>query len=199
MKTPHTLRDVAGLPTQLPALADCTLILIDCQNTYRQGLMTLDGIEPALAEAASVLAKAREAGSPVIHVQHDSGPGSVFDIRAEIGAIADPVAPADGEAVVIKHLPNAFAGTDLADRIAASGRTEIVLVGFMTHMCINSTARGAFTAGLKPVVVASATATRPLPTADGGVVSASALQVASLAALGDLFARIAPDSAALAG
>jgi len=197
MKTPHTLREVAGLPTDLPRLRDCALVLVDCQNTYRQGLMALEGVEAALAEAAAVLARAREAGSPIFHIQHDSGPGSPYDIRAEIGAISAPVAPADGEPVIIKHLPNSFAGTGLLEHIAATSRKDIVLVGFMTHMCINSTARGAFTLGLQPTVVASATATRPLPTAAGSVVPADVLQAASIAALGDLFARIATDSAAL--
>lgn len=60
-----------------------------------------------------------------------------------------------------------------------------------THMCINSTARGAFNLGFRPTVVATATATRDLPGADGAVVPA-ALQAASLAALGDLFAVVAP-------
>ncbi|MCB1888447.1 MAG: cysteine hydrolase [Rhodocyclaceae bacterium] len=197
MNRPHTLREVAGLPAALPSLRDCALVLVDCQNTYRHGLMALDGVEAALDEAATVLARARAAGSPVFHIQHDAGPGSPYDIRAEIGAISAPVAPANGEAVITKHLPNAFAGTDLAGLIAATGRTDVVLVGFMTHMCINSTARGAFTLGLQPTVVASATATRPLPTAAGGVVPADALQAASIAALGDLFARVATDSAAL--
>ena len=52
----------------------------------------------------------------------------------------------------------------------------------MTHMCVNSTARGAFNLGYAPTVVAAATATRSLPGV-GGAVSAAALQAASLAAL----------------
>ena len=66
----------------------------------------------------------------------------------------------------------------------------------MTHMCVNSTARGAFNLGYTPTVVAAATATRPLPVT-GEVVSAAALQIASLAALADMFAVVVPDSTAL--
>jgi nicotinamidase-related amidase len=66
----------------------------------------------------------------------------------------------------------------------------------MTHMCVNSTARGAFTAGFAPSVVAAATATRALPGPDGPV-PASALQSASLAALSDMFAVVVPDSRAI--
>lgn len=199
MSKPHTLRNVAGLSDSLTAIGDCALVLVDCQNTYRRGLMALDGVEAALAEAATLLERARAAGCPVFHIQHDSGPGSPYDIRADIGAIADPVSPVAGEAVIVKRLPNSFAGTELAERIAGTGRKEILLAGFMTHMCINSTARGAFNLGLQPIVVAAATATRPLPAADGSVLPAAVVQAGSLAALGDLFARIAPDTASLPG
>jgi nicotinamidase-related amidase len=61
----------------------------------------------------------------------------------------------------------------------------------MTHMCVNSTARGAFNLGYAPTVVASATATRSLP-GIGGDVSAEALQAASLAGVADLFAVVVP-------
>jgi nicotinamidase-related amidase len=54
----------------------------------------------------------------------------------------------------------------------------------MTHMCVNSTARGAFNLGYAPTAVANATATRALPGTTAAV-SPATLQAASLAALGD--------------
>ena len=69
----------------------------------------------------------------------------------------------------------------------------------MTHMCVNSTARSAFNLGFRPTVVASTTATRNLPGPDGSIVSAAALQQASLAALGDLFAVIVPKASDILG
>lgn len=62
-------------------------------------------------------------------------------------------------------------------------------------MCVNSTARGAFSLGHRPTVVAAATATRALPGIDGNVVSPRALQVASLAAISDLFGVVVPTAA----
>jgi Amidases related to nicotinamidase len=67
----------------------------------------------------------------------------------------------------------------------------------MTHMCVNSTARGAFNLGYSPTVVAAATATRALPGPDGSAVDAAALQTASLAAVADLFAVVVPDVRAI--
>ena len=192
----ETLRALSGLPDGPAALRDSTLVMVDCQNTYTRGVMELEGVEPALDQAAELLDRARSAGIPIVHIQHDAGPGSPYDVRAEIGAIVDRVAPREGEPVVVKAFPNAFVQTDLDERLKAGSATNLLLAGFMTHMCINSTARGAFSLGYAPTVVAGATATRSLPGPDGPV-SAAALQVASLAAISDLFGVVVPAASSI--
>lgn len=196
MADPTTLRAMSGMPSAAASLADSTLVMIDCQNTYTRGVLELDGVEAALDQAAELLDRARSAGIPVIHVQHDGGAGSPYDIRAEIGAIVDRVAPRAGEPVVVKSFPNSFVKTDLDERLRAGTARNLLLAGFMTHMCVNSTARGAFSLGYAPTVVAAATATRDLP-GPTGTVSAAALQAASLAAIADVFGIVVPDTAAI--
>ncbi|HWM59836.1 MAG TPA: isochorismatase family protein, partial [Pseudonocardia sp.] len=63
-----------------------------------------------------------------------------------------------------------FTGTELDALLARQPERPLLLAGFMTHMCVNSTARGAFSLGCAPTVVAGATATRNLPGTDGRVV-----------------------------
>jgi nicotinamidase-related amidase len=189
-----TLRELMGLGDAPVPLGQSTLIMIDCQNTYRQGVMQLDGVEDALAEAAQLLARARAAGIPVFHIMHDAGAGSPYDVHAEIGQISGEVAPVAGEPVIVKNFPSAFVGTDLETQLRGASSSELLLAGFMTHMCVNSTARGAFNLGFHPTVVASATATRELPGAGGVAVPAQAVQAASLAAIGDLFGVVAGKS-----
>jgi nicotinamidase-related amidase len=186
-----TLRDLMGLGDVPAAFGQSTLIMIDCQNTYRHGVMQLDGVEDALAEAARLLVRARGAGIPIFHIMHDAGEGSPYDVRAEIGQISELVAPVAGEPVIVKNYPNAFVGTDLDAQLRGAPGRELILAGFMTHMCVNSTARGAFNLGYHPTVVASATATRELPGTDGIAVPAQAVQAASLAAISDLFGVVA--------
>jgi nicotinamidase-related amidase len=185
LSEPTTLRNLVGLPKEPASLADSTLVMIDLQNTYTRGVMELENVQPAIDHAAEILDRARSAGIPIIHVMHDAGEGSPYDVRAEIGQIVDRVAPRDGESVIVKNFPNSFTGTDLDTRLAPG--SNLVLAGFMTHMCVNSTARGAFSLGHHPTVVAAATATRALPGVGGAAVSAEALQAASLAAVADLF------------
>jgi nicotinamidase-related amidase len=192
-----TLRALADLPLQPVSLADSTLVMIDCQNTYTRGVLELEGVQAALDQAAALLDRARTAGIPIIHIQHDDGPGSLYDIGGESGGIVTRVAPRDGEPVVVKNYPNSFVQTDLDERLKAVSASNLVLAGFMTHMCVNSTARGAFNLGYAPTVVAAATATRALPGLGDATVPAAAMQTASLAAMADLFAVVVPDTAAI--
>jgi nicotinamidase-related amidase len=185
-----TLRTLTGMGHTPGSLDSSALILIDCQNTYREGVMQLEGVEPALQQCATLLQRYRDAGRPVIHIQHDAGAGSPYDITARIGAIADVVQPRDGEAVIVKKFPSSFEQTQLAEILRKGGIENLTLAGFMTHVCVNSTARAAFNHGFRPTVVAAATATRSLPSPTGGVTPAKVLHEASLTALHDIFAVV---------
>ncbi|MGB6181731.1 MAG: cysteine hydrolase family protein [Rhodococcus sp. (in: high G+C Gram-positive bacteria)] len=192
-----TLRELTGLTDAPSALGESALIMIDLQNTYTRGVMTLDGVEAAVDAAAELLERARSAGTPIVHMMHDAGAGSPYDVNDDIGRIVDRVAPRGDETVIVKNYPNSFVGTNLEERLRELDRTKIILAGFMTHMCVNSTARGAFNLGFSPTVVASTTATRSLPGAGG--VDAAAVQAASLAAIADLFGVVVPDVASIPG
>ena len=185
-----TLREIVGLGQQAAPLKDSALVMIDCQNTYRSGIMQLTGVEQALQEAQKLLHTARALKIPVFHIRHDAGPGTPYDVNAPIGAIADEVAPVAGEAVITKHYPNAFIQTDLDAQLKTASVKNLVLAGFMTHMCINSTAHGAFNLGYNVAVVASATATRPLQAANGKVLSAQEVHDGAIASTRDLYAAI---------
>lgn len=189
---PKTLREVAGLGTVPALLKDSALVMVDLQNTYREGVMRLEGVEEALVQARRVLDRARDLGRPVIHIRHDAGVGSPYDVTAPIGQIADTVAPLSSEMVITKQYPNSFLYTPLDEELKRLGISNVVLAGFMTHACINSTARGSFNIGYQATIVANATATRDLPAVGGGVVPARDVQAATLAAAGDIFAVIVP-------
>lgn len=186
-----TLREIVGLGLEATPLSQSALIMIDCQNTYRRGVMQLEGAEAAIVEAKRLLERARALKVPVIHIQHDAGPGSPYDVNADIGRIADEVAPVAGEPVITKNYPNSFVATDLDQQLKALNIKNIVLAGFMTHMCINSTAHGAFNLGYHVTVVASATATRALQAANGQILSAAEVKAGAIAATRDLYAAIA--------
>lgn len=189
---------MAGVKATPSRLADAALVVIDAQREYVDGALALPGVQPALAEIGRLLARARAAGVPVIHVAQRGRPGGIFAPGSAGAEIAAEAAPQAGEPVIEKTLPNAFAGTDLKERLAALGRKEIVLAGFMTHMCVEATARAAIDLGLKATLVASAAATRDLPDPlTGAVLPAAQVHRNALAALADRFATIAANAEAI--
>lgn len=190
MNSPKTLLEMAGADLRPAALTQSAVIVIDAQNEYLDGKLALPGIKPALDAIAQLLSKAREAGAPVVHIAHRGRPGGLFDRAGHGGAIIEAVRPLSGESVIEKPLPNAFAQTSLDAELKALGRTSLVLAGFMTHMCVSSTARAALDLGYRVTIAGDAAATRDLPDPFGGVISADVLHRAALAELGDRFAVI---------
>ncbi|MEV6998338.1 cysteine hydrolase family protein [Streptomyces sp. NPDC093982] len=188
-----TLRELGGADETPATLASSTLILVDYQNTYTRGAMELDGWKPALEAAAELLSRAREAGAEVIHVQHDDGEGSLYDIRTEIGRIHPDVAPVEGESVVVKQAPDSFHGTDLGKLVDEAGNETVIVAGFMTHMCVAYTTASAALRGNKPTVPADACATRSIVD-----VSADELHRSALAAVADAYGVVVASARELA-
>jgi nicotinamidase-related amidase len=184
----QTLLQMSGL-TQPPIdLAASTLVLIDYQNEYLDGPIALTGGREAVDCMALVLAQARQASARIIHIAHKGSPGGVFDRAAHRGAIIDAVAPVGEEITIEKPRPNAFSGTNLAEAIGQTD-TPLLIAGFMTHMCVSSTARAALDLGYRSIVIGDACATRNLPVQTGEIAAAD-LHNAELAALADRFAWI---------
>ena len=187
-----TLLELAGAPMTPTSLSKSVLILIDAQNEYFDGPLKLTGVEAAAEVIATLLARARAAGTPVVHIRHKGRPGGAFDLDASRGQIHASVAPVDGEIVIDKPLPNAFADTNLAEVLNGyAGRTPII-AGYQTHMCVSATTRAALDLGYLSTVVIDGVATRDLPDpVNGGVISAKDLNASALAALADRFAILA--------
>lgn len=197
MTTATTLLQLAGADLNPAKIKDACLVLIDMQNEYREGPIAVTGADQAVANAVQLLEAARAQGAPLFHIAHRGRAGGLFDRDADRGQIVAPLSPLSGETVIEKQLPNAFSGTELAEQVKATGRNELILCGFMTHMCVSSTARAALDLGFRITVDASACATRDLPDGNGGVISAAVVHNVALAELSDRFAVVAPDNRSL--
>ena len=190
MPQPQTLMQITGRSFAPAHLKNATLLIIDAQEEYRSGVLRLPGLESAVAEIASLLAAARAAGTPVVHVKHLGIPGGFLDPQGTRGQPIPEVAPLPGEIVVEKRLPNAFSGTDLHDRLQAIGRLDLIVCGFMSHSSVSTTVRAAKNLGFRCTLVEDACATRDLPY-KGGVLSAEHVQQTEMAIMADNFATLA--------
>ena len=75
------------------------------------------------------------------------------------------------------------------DHLREKSIDHVVIVGMMTHMCVDATTRAAFDLGFQCTVVSDACATRALSFGDE-TVPARLVQTAFLSALGAVYARI---------
>ncbi len=168
------------------------LVLVDFQNDYFDGgVFTLVGTADAAVKARKVLDHFRATGDTIVHIRHHAGEDdATFFVPGTTGAeINTTVAPLVGEAVVTKSNINGFLGTDLKSILDAEGVTNLVIVGAMSHMCIDALARAASDLGYGVTVVHDAVATRDLEFG-GRTVLAADVHAAFMAALAFAYANV---------
>lgn len=169
------------------------LIIVDIQNDYfPNGKMELSNPEKAAANAAKVLNWFRQNDKDnIFHVQHiASDPGLGFFLPNTDGAeINKSVQPLEHEHIIIKHFPNSFLKTELERELKAKGITKLVIVGMMTHMCIDATVRAAVDLGYETTLIQDACATKDLSYQDK-VVPAEQVHYAFVSALNGMYANV---------
>ncbi len=165
------------------------LLVIDVQQDYFPGgAFPLSEPEAAAAATARLLSRFREAGEPVVHVQHHSEEG--FLVRGTPGAEPHPdAAPVAGEPVVEKEAPNAFLETPLEADLRAAGIDELVVTGMMSSMCVDATVRAAADKGFTVTLVHDACAA-PALEFGGTTVPGPEVHAAFMAALGSAYATL---------
>ncbi|WMD21222.1 cysteine hydrolase family protein [Achromobacter seleniivolatilans] len=147
------------------------LIVIDVQRALFE-------TSPPPADAASVVARinmladrARAAGVPVIYVHHES-PGSAL-AHGQPGWELDPrLTPAQGDLRVRKTTPDSFLRTALGQTLSDAGVTHLVICGYATEFCVDTTVRRAAGLGLPVTLAADAHTTHDKPHAPGGQIRA---------------------------
>ncbi|MNH55761.1 Streptothricin hydrolase [compost metagenome] len=183
-------------------MAKRALIVVDLQQEYQsQGKLPLAGINEAVANARRLLDAARARDELIIHIRHET-PGGSGDVPFAPGTFAveiiGEVAPMESETVLTKHYPNSFRDTELKAHLDRAEVTEVVIVGAMSNMCIDATARAAFDFGYEVTVVHDACAAMGL-SFDGRDVPAEQVHAAFMAALAFAYGRVIPTSDLLEG
>ncbi len=179
------------------------LLVIDAQQEYFApiGKVVLPGGPAAVERIADLLTWARGAGVPVVHVVHESrrpnpttfAPGSP---ALEIHPAARPAA---GEPVVTKHLPGSFTNTDLEAHLRRHGIEQVIVSGFMTQMCCDTTAREAAHRGFKVLMASDAMAAMSVKGPDGVVVPHDQVHRTHLGSLNGFLATVTTAPALIGG
>ncbi|CAI7642191.1 unnamed protein product [Penicillium crustosum] len=189
MSSVKSFRELIGIPPSSASTTDSTLIIIDAQNEYATGLLAVEKVAESRKVIAKLLEKYRQGnGKNIVHVVHEVPAGApVFTPSSALAQVFEELTPKENEKVVTKNFPSSFAKTDLHEYLQGLGEVgkKIVLVGYMSHVCISTTARAGSELGYDVVVVRDAVGDRHIPGADAETV----VRVV-LSELGDGFATI---------
>jgi nicotinamidase-related amidase len=169
------------------------LILIDVQREYftRESPLWIPDGPAVLERLTGLLDTARESGAGIVHVQHHEDASSpVFATGTPAVETMEELAAGPGEPLIEKHLPGAFDGTTLDAILEELGARTLVIGGFMTHMCCDTTAREAQARGLDVVFLTDGTATRDLAGPNGTTIPHDVVHETTLAAQADGFSTL---------
>lgn len=152
----------------------------------------------AEARLAGLLAGWREHGLPVVFTLHDSREdGSPLKVALPTGRPKPGLEPRDGETVVRKDVNGGFFGTGLDLALRRAGVSRLVIAGFFTNMCVETTARTAGNLGFDTYVVGDACATTNRVGPDGVDHDPEVVHQLSLASLHGEFCTVVCSADAL--
>lgn len=141
------------------------LLVVDIQNEYfPNGKLPLVGIEQAAENAATAIEAARQNKDLIVHFRHEfpDPAAPLFTPGTDGVNIHESVAPKANETVILKNYPNSFLNTDLKALLDKHSIEDVVIVGAMSHMCIEATTRAASDFGYNTTVLENACATMDL-------------------------------------
>ena len=128
---------------------DTALLVIDAQNgvndhNYWGGSCGHRNNPHAEARIAELLAAWRGAGRAVYFTLHNSREAaSPLKIDLDSGRPIAGLEPFAGERVIVKDVNSGFIGTELELNLRRDGIGRLVVAGFFTNMCVDTTVRGA--------------------------------------------------------
>jgi nicotinamidase-related amidase len=170
------------------------LVVIDAQQEYFApiGKVVLPGGPAAVKRIARALAWARATNVPVIHIVHESrkAGAAIFAPGSPALAVHPEAAPIADESIFTKHLPGSFTGTPLEETLRKHGVERLIVSGFMTQMCVDTTARQAAHLGFAVTVLSDATAAKSVTGPDGAEISADVVHRTHLGSLNGFLAEI---------
>ena len=144
---------------------DAALLLIDVQKgvdvlTHWGGPTGRRNNPDAEAHMLTLLGDWREAGLAVAFTRHDSRESaSPLKFSLPTGDQKDGFEPAAGDIVVDKDVNSGFVGTSLQIELRRAGISRLVVAGFFTNMCVETTVRMAGNLGFDTYLVHDACAT----------------------------------------
>lgn len=167
------------------------LLVIDVQNEYFTGRMPVTYPENSLKNILRAMGAAQKQNIPVILIQHSSmkPDSATFRKGSDAWEIHSAVLSKSYNYLVEKNYPGSFTGTALAQIFKDEQIDTVVISGYMTQMCCDTTARQAFHLGFRVEFLSDATGTLSFSN-EAGSVSAEELHRSVLVTQATVFSKV---------
>jgi nicotinamidase-related amidase len=167
------------------------LLVIDVQNEYFTGKLPITYPADSLKNVLSAMDASRAHGVPVVAIQHASPQldSAVFRKDSKEWELHPEVAARPHDVLIHKSLPGSFTGTELETWLREHVVNTVVIAGYMTQMCCDTTARQAMHLGFGVEFLADATGTLAIKN-DAGAVADEELHRAILVTQQMRFSRV---------
>jgi len=152
-------------------MAKRALLIIDAQNEYFTGKLPISYPADSLDNILQAMDAASAAGVPVVVIQHGAPQpdSATFRRGSREWELHPAVAERPRAALIEKTLPGSFTGTELAAWLRGREIDTVVIAGYMTQMCCDTTARQAMHMGLAVEFLSDATGTLAVKNGAGAV------------------------------
>ncbi len=169
------------------------LLVIDVQNEYFTGKLPVSYPAGSLVNVLSAIDAARAHGVPVVAIQHAAPQpdSAVFRKGSEEWELHPEIAARPHDVLIQKSLPGSFTGTTLEAWLRERGVDTVVIAGYMTQMCCDTTARQAMHLGFNVEFLSDATGTLNIQN-EAGEVSGEELHRAILVTQQMRFSEVLP-------
>jgi nicotinamidase-related amidase len=147
------------------------LLVIDVQRGLFDDAPRPFEADLVVARINALVARARAAGAPVVWIQHERAEGLLAH-GSESWQLESQLQPAAGDLFVRKATPDSFLRTPLADLLAEQGVDHLVICGYATEFCVDTTTRRAMALGFPVTLVGDAHTTHDKPHADAALIRA---------------------------
>ena len=127
------------------------MLVIDVQKGLFKNSTPIYNAEQVLENINTWINKARQAGVPVIFIQHSNKKTLVKG--SDAWQLHPEIRPLDDEEIIHKIHGNAFKDTSLQDELEKRNVRELIVMGLVTHGCVKATSLGAIDKGYKVVLV----------------------------------------------
>jgi nicotinamidase-related amidase len=154
------------------------LLVIDVQNEYFTGLLPITYPQNSTSNIVTAIHAATDTHIPIVMVQHTSK-AKAFVKGSDGWELHESVKDAETAHTIEKTMASSFVGTDLEEWLRKNDIDTVVISGYMSQHCCDTTARYAHHLGFNVEFLSDATGTLAFEN-KGGKATAEELHRATL-------------------